>query len=157
MGNCLGRSLNIFLEKVHKRQKHCVFGEFCCCRWEKLGPGLMGDSGRIVRFFGWVYCVFLRCWSRWPSEVMYDLDRFHLTVATYSPRQVAKNPWWMALSQVERTGYPAAACRKATLYCAVFTYMMLIARLAMWGWCMLEAGMCIIHSQFFVGGTLATS
>ena len=62
----------------------------------------------------------------------------------------------MTLSQVKRTEYPAAACRKVTQYCAVFTDSVLIMRLAMGGWCMLEDGMGIIHSPFFVCGPLAT-
>ena len=65
---------------------------------------------------------------------MYDLGRCHLTVATDSPGQVAKNPWWMALSQVKRTRYLAVACRKATQSCAVLAARVLIARLAMGGW-----------------------
>ena len=131
MGNRLGRSLNIFLEKVHKRQKHCVFGEFCRCCRERLGPRLIVDSGSILQISAELIAFFLRYWSRWPSEVMYDLGRCRLKVAIDSPGQVAKNPWWMALSQVERTGCPAAACIKATRSCAVLTDRVLIARLAM--------------------------
>ena len=88
---------------------------------------------------------------------MYDLGRCRLKVAIDSPGQVAKNPWWMALSQVERTGCPAAACIKATRSCAVLTARVLIARLAMRGWYMLEAGMVIVHSPFLVLGPLDTS
>ena len=62
---------------------------------------------------------------------MYDLGRCRLTVAIDRPGHVAKNPWRMELSQVERTGYPATACRKATRFCAVLNARVLITRLAM--------------------------
>ena len=88
---------------------------------------------------------------------MYDLGRCRLTMATDSPGQVAKNPWWIALNQVERTGYPTAACRKATRYCVVLTARVLIARLSIWGCCILGDGMGTVQSPFLVRGPFAMS
>ena len=63
---------------------------------------------------------FARCWSRCPLAVMVDLGRWRLTIGTVKPGHVAKNPCAMALSHVERTGYPAAAWRKAMRSLAVW-------------------------------------
>ena len=157
MGKRPGRLINIFPEIGSQEAKI-----LCVWRILLLSPGVVWANidcwfweDRAI--FGWVDYVFLRCWSRKPSKVMYDLGMCRLTVATDSPSQVAKKPWWIVLSQVERKGYPAAACRKATRSCAILTDRVLIARLDMWGCFILGAGMGTVHILFLVRGPLAMS
>ena len=101
--------------------------------------------------------VFLRCWFIWPSAMIWDFGRCFLKIDTDRPGQVAKNPLCIAWSHVYTTGYPTAACRNATRYCAVFTAIVLIARLAICGADRGTACTGTVHSPFAVWGTCMMS
>ena len=118
--------------------------------------------GKLV-ILGLLELVFLRCWSRWTSAVIWGFGRCFLTIDTDRPGQLAKNQLCMAWSHVDTTGYPATACRNATRSCAVFTARVLIARLEIGGTdCGTGTGdgtACTgtVHSPFAVRGPCTTS
>ena len=118
--------------------------------------------GKLV-ILGLVDLVFLRCWSRWTSAVIWGFGRCFLTIDTDRPGQLAKNQLCMAWSHVDTTGYPGAACRNATRSCAVFVARVLIMKLAIGGTnCGSGTGAgtaCTgtVHSMFAVRGPCTTS
>ena len=88
--------------------------------------------GKLV-ILGLVDSVFLQCWYRWPSAVIWDLGTCFLTIDTDRTGQVTKNMLFMVCIHVDTTGYPVAACRNATPSCAVFTTRVLIEKLTIGG------------------------
>ena len=59
---------------------------------------------------------------------MRDSGKCFLVFVIDSPGHVEKKPFCIAAHHVERTGYPAAACKNAMWSCAVFTVRVLIAK-----------------------------